>query len=619
MAYLIGTAGHVDHGKTTLIAALTGIDPDRLPEEKARGMTIDLGFAYVDVEGVGRVSIVDVPGHERFIKNMLAGASGVDVALLCVAADEGVMPQTREHFQILRLLEAKRMVVALTKCDLADREMIEYAKLDVAALLEGSPYEGCPNVEVAASRGVGVDELKNVLGEVIRALPPRDTTGKDWFLPIDRVFTIVGHGTVVTGTLARGAVHVGDEAELLPGGDRVRVRSIQTHGSASDHAEAGQRTALNIVGTKKELLHRGQALCAPGTLEETTCINIRLVEVAEIEHGERVRAHIGSGEFIGKVFLFDNAPGIAQLRLESPAACGKGQRLVLRRYSPPDLLAGGEVVTPSAKPRRKSDSKIAEIVQPTSDEPIAERILRVLSSKPSGTKTEEVCEALGMIANALGDAFEDLKKSERALGFAGVWLTPEQFDSLAERIRSALAKLHEANPRSSYHPKATVLQEAGVDWDPKPVDRLISRLAEERRVLVQGSGMRHPDFAIRLSDKQQELLSRVLEVMEKFGAVAPDAKELAGEAGAPPQAIEEIWRLGVETGQIVRVEEGMYYSRRTIEELETTVRQLGPRFTVAQFRDATGSSRKFALPLLQYFDEAKVTRRVGEERVVVEP
>lgn len=619
MAYLVGTAGHVDHGKTTLIAALTGMDPDRLPEEKARGMTIDLGFAYVDVEGVGRVSIVDVPGHERFIKNMLAGASGVDVALLCVAADEGIMPQTREHFQILRLLEAKRMVVALTKCDLADKEMIEYSKLDVATLLEGSSYEGCPIVEVAAARGVGVSELKSVLSEVIRALPPRDTTGKDWFLPIDRVFTIVGHGTVVTGTLARGSVRVGDEAELLPGGDRVRVRSIQTHGTASEQAEAGQRTALNIVGTKRELLHRGQALCAPGTLEETTCINVRLVQVAAIQHGERIRAHIGSGEFIGKVFLFDHAPRMAQLRLEMPAACGKGQRLVLRRYSPSELLAGGEVITPSAKPRRKSDPKIAEITQSACDDPLAERILRVLLAKPSGTRTEEVCEALGMNANALGDAFEDLKKSQRAYGFAGVWLTPKQFLALAERIRSALTKLHKENPRLSYHPKAMVLQEAGVDWEAKAVDRLVSRLAEERLVIVQGSGLRHPDFAIRLTDKQQELLRRVLEVMESFGAVAPDAKEVAGAAGAPPQAIEEIWRLGVETGQIVRVDEGMYYSRKTIESLEETVRRLGPRFTVAQFRDATGSSRKFALPLLQYFDEAKVTRRVGEERVVLEP
>ncbi|MBA3726440.1 MAG: selenocysteine-specific translation elongation factor [Armatimonadetes bacterium] len=618
MAYLIGTAGHVDHGKTTLIAALTGIDADRLPEEKARGMTIDLGFAYIELPEIGRVSIVDVPGHERFIKNMLAGASGVDVALLCIAADEGVMPQTREHFQILYLLEARRVVVALTKCDLADGDSRALAELDVRDLLTGSPYAGAPILEVSAHTGDGLTDLKDALAKALASLGPREQT-QSWFLPIDRVFTVAGHGTVVTGTLAAGTIKPGIEGELMPGSAKVRIRGIQTHGQQADHAEAGQRTALNVAGIRKEALHRGQAVGARGALFETTCVNVRLAPVADIKHGQRVRLHVGAGEFLGKLFLFDEAPGFGQIRLEGEIACAQGQRAVIRKYSPPTVLAGAEIVTPNAQTRRKSDKQIAGIAGGAggSAAGLPERIMVELKRWPTGAETETICEALGQSPQALGVAFESLKQDGKALGFAGRWLDADQYKEFVERIRAATMTLHGQNPQAAAVSKNRVVAESGIEWQPKAFDRLTAKMAEDGQIELHRGDLRHPNYKISLNEKQAALLDRTLSVMKLHGAVAPSMQDLALEVCAPPQAVSEMIRLGVETKQIIKVEENLFYPVETLDELKRKLRSLPKTFTVAEFRDVTGSSRKYALPILQYFDETKITKRIGDERVVI--
>lgn len=614
MAYLIGTAGHVDHGKTTLIAALTGIDADRLPEEKARGMTIDLGFAYVELEGIGRVSIVDVPGHERFVKNMLAGASGVDVALLCVAADEGVMPQTREHFQILQLLEARTLVVALTKVDFVDEDSAALAELDVASLIEGTAFAQAPILRVSAHSGVGVDELKATLRDAILGLGPRPATAA-WFLPIDRVFTVEGHGTIVTGTLASGSVSEGAHAVLMPGEHRARIRGVETHGERSTSAEAGMRTALNVTGVRKDALHRGQALGSAGSLFETDCLNVRLAALEPLEHGSRVRVHIGTGEFIGKLFLFDNAPGFGQLRLEEAAACARGQRIVIRRYSPPTVLAGGEIVTPNAKPRRKNDAAVGEML--FQEEGTGDRILELLARQPLGATTDSLCEALGETPQALGDAFERHKQSGSALGFAGRWLAPEHLPDVAERVRVAMNALHEKQAQSATVSKSQVLAESGLEWSAKSFDRLLAKLVDEGLVTARGSSLAHPEHRISLNEKQTALLERVIIAMTDAGATAPSPTDLAGSVGAPVQAIDEMIRLGIETGRLVKVDDGIFYPPAVLDEMKKTLRSFGRSFTVAQFRDATKSSRKYALPLLQYFDETRFTKRVDDERIVI--
>ena len=616
MAYLIGTAGHVDHGKTTLIAALTGIFADRLPEEKARGMTIDLGYAFIELEGIGKVSIVDVPGHERFIKNMLAGASGVEVALLCVAADEGVMPQTREHFQILRLLEARKLVVALTKVDGIDPESIDLAEMDVSQMLEGTEFADSPIVRVSAFTGEGLDALKGTLREAILALGPR-TLSKDWFIPIDRAFTVEGHGTVVTGTMASGVVTEFDEAELMPGNHRARIRGVESHGERSKTAEAGMRTALNVTGVRRDVIHRGQAIGSPGSLFDTNCLNVRLAPVGEIRHAERVRVHIGTGEYIGRVFLFDHAPGFAQLRLEESAACARGQRAVIRKYSPPEILAGAEIVTPNAKVRRKNDPDIATILSGEQVDDKASRVANVLSKHPLGISTEALCEALGESAQSLGDTLEQMKNSGAAVGFAGRWIDPAGLDSIETNVIEAIAEMHRKYPQSATVRKSEVLATSRIGWESKPFDRLLGRMAEKSSVLLRGNEIALPQHKIQLNEKQSALLSRVIQAMVEAGAAAPSLQDLAAKVGAPVQAIEEMLRLGIETGQLIRIDETLHYPPAVLDSLRELLRGFGKPFTVAEFRDATHTSRKYALPLLQYFDETRFTRRIGDERIVL--
>ena len=539
---------------------------------------------------------------------MLAGASGIDIALLCIAANESVMPQTEEHFQILKLLEAKSLIVALTKIDLIDQEGIELATAQVQELLRGSQYEGSQIINVSVRNGQGLEQLKSQLESAILN-QPESIKSTFWFMPIDRVFTIQGHGTVVTGTVATGQVLVGEKAELLPGRHEARIRSIQIHGVESKSAEKGQRCAMNVVGVKKEELHRGQAIGSINTLVETKCINISLISIAEIKHGERVRVHLGAGEFIAKIFLFDADANLAQLRLEESVACAKGQRIILRKYSPPLLLGGGDIVTPNAVLTKKNQ-KIS--VQSENS------LLDILNEATDGIETEVLCRALGRNAQQLGDEFEAIKSSGDAFSFAGIWVSHKNYKSVAETILASLLELHKETPQASHISKARLAQKLSTVWQGKPLDRLLAKLTEDGLLRMLGGELRHPDHEIELSERQRALLDKVVGAMKIGMAVAPNLETIAAKAGAPIPAIEEMMRLGVETGTIARVDNDLYYPIDTLIELEQVVRSLAPRFTVAQFRDKTGSSRKFALPLLQYFDEKRVTRRVDDDRIVIE-
>jgi selenocysteine-specific elongation factor len=472
-------------------------------------------------------------------------------------------------------------------------------------------------VRVSAHSGEGLDELKAALGLAITALGER-TLGKSWFLPIDRVFTVEGHGTIVTGTLASGRVSDFSEAELMPGAHRARIRSVESHGEKSGVSEAGMRTALNVSGVRKEAIHRGQAIGSPGSLFETSCLNVRLASVEEVKHAQRVRVHVGTGEAIGRVFLFDKAPGFAQIRLEEPTACARGQRLILRNYSPPTLLAGGEIVIPNAKPRRKNDAEVASLLEGGGEaETLAGRVRAELEKHSLGVSTERICEALGESPQSLGGTFEELKARDEALGFAGTWVASNHFSTVCSQVVQALLDLHGRKPQAAALAKAAVLSAAGLGWPGKSFDRLLAKMAEDGLVVVRGNEVAHIEHRISLNEKQSALLERVLAKMEEAGANAPSPPDLAAAVGAPVQAIEEMIRLGLETGTILRIDEGIYFPPSVLESLKTVVRGLGKSFTVAQFRDATQSSRKFALPILQHFDETRFTRRLGDERIVI--
>jgi selenocysteine-specific elongation factor len=614
MSKLIGTAGHVDHGKTTLIRALTGIDADRLPEEKRRGMTIDIGFAYMDLPEHGRVSIVDVPGHEKFITNMLVGALGIDVAMLCVAADEGVMPQTREHFQILELLPVQEMVVAMTRADLADEETRELAALDIQELIAPTRFKEAPIIPVSAVQGLGMDELRQALSDALRR--PQEAPPGPWYLPIDRVFAVKGHGVVVTGTLAQGKVAIGDRAFIEPGHVDVRVRAIHSHGDALEASEKGKRTAINLGGVKLEDVHRGQAIGEQGALFPTRVLDARVTWVGPYKHGMRVRVSLGAEEAIGKLFLSDQEPHLAQLRLETEVACALNQPLIIRRYSPPDLVAGGRVAVPQAKPRRKSES--VKVVSSDSDEDQA--ILEALAASPEGVMTDELARQLGRSVQGLGSALDRLQKNAQIIGFAGLWFENSRFDEARQRLLDALRQVHEANPTQAAVPRDRVLQRARLPWSGKPLERLLAALAEQGLLTIQGNLLRDPGFEVQLSGKQRALLERVKGAMDEAGINAPTPQDLARSLGVPPQAVDEMLRIGLDSQEVIRVADGIYYTREGLQTLMEKIRVFsgGKPFTAADLRDELGTSRKYTIPLLEYLDSIRFTMRVGDARVVRE-
>lgn len=610
MSKLIGTAGHVDHGKTTLIRALTGIDADRLPEEKKRGMSIDIGFAYIDLPEHGRVSIVDVPGHEKFLANMLVGALGIDVALLCVAADESVMPQTREHLQILELLPVERLVVALTRADLADDSIRELARAEVEELLEPTRFRDVPTLEVSAETGEGIEALRAALSEALSSADVGPSRG-DWYLPIDRAFTIKGYGTVVTGTLARGTVREGDSATILPGDLEARVRGIRRHDEPIAAGEKGMRLALNLGGVRLEDLRRGQMVGAPGAMFETSIVDARMRWLVRPKHAQRVRVSIGADEVIAKVFHSDLDEDVAQLRIERPVAAAIRQPLIIRRYSPPDLLGGGQVLVPQAVLRRKGDPVPAvEVEDPR------EAIL--LLADQGGASTETICRALGQTPQGLGETFEGLKASGRLLGFAGLWFTPAAFEAKTQVLLSALGALHESNPGVAAHPRERVVAGAKLDWSGKPLDRILAHLAASDRLVMRGNEIALPEFRVQLSERQSELLTRLERCLDESGANVPSEDEIARTLAIPPQAAREIVRLGLESGRLVRVAEGIHYTRGGLESIKRAIAEIAARgpFAASEVRDRLSTSRKYVIPLLEYLDATQFTLRQGDRRIL---
>jgi len=610
MAKLIGTAGHVDHGKTTLIKALTGIDADRLPEEKARGMTIDIGFAYVDLPGFGRVSIVDVPGHERFVSNMLVGALGIDVALLCVACDEGVKPQTTEHFQIISLLPVDQMVVALTRADLADAETIELAKMEVAEMLNGTRFENSPLVPVSSTSGDGLPELKEKLVDGLKRSKPK-RKGL-WYLPIDRAFTVKGHGCVVTGTLVRGNVKPGDRAFLEPGHREVRIRSIHSHNESLDEAEPGRRTALNLSGARAEDVRRGLTLGEAGSVFETSCFDARINWLKEPKHAERVRVAVGAAEVLGKVFLDKEDSSLAQLRLQEPIAAALGQPVILRRHSPPDLMGGGTVEVPVSKPRRKS----GRVQAPRDD--LVGQVRSTIGETSLGVETGEVCRRLGRSQQELGEAFETLLKQEEAIGLAGVWLLTSDWEHLTSAVRASLRERHEKQPTAAWQSREAVFRDAGFQWTGKTLDRAVAAMAAIGVIEVNGAAVRLPEFKVKLTDRQADFLSRVKGELERQSVTTPNAHEIAQSLRVPMPAVEEVLKLGQLAGEVLLLEGGVSYTPRQIDAIRSTLKsRFGSKpFSAGEARDALGASRKYVIPLLEFLDKQGFTLRVGDNRII---
>jgi selenocysteine-specific elongation factor len=628
---IIGTAGHVDHGKTTLIKALTGTDPDRLKEEQERGMTIDLGFARLILPDGTRAGIVDVPGHEKFIKNMLAGAGGVDVALLVIAADESVMPQTSEHVDILRLLDVKQGVIALTKIDTVEEEWISAVEEDIRKRLKGTFLEAAPIVRVDSLRGVGTAELRKALMSAASRITPRDPT-VPFRLPIDRVFTRPGHGTVVTGTLLAGTLRTGDTVEILPQQKVSRIRGLQMHGEKCSEAHPGSRVAVNLAGVDVEEVTRGSVLAPTGVFPPTQIIDAELSMLPgaarPLANRARVRLHIGTDEVIGRVQvlgaeqILPGESGFVQFRAENIFAAARGDLCIVRTYSPMQTIAGGLVLDTHPGRHRRMDPAVTEALRARRRGGAADLVSTVLGTKPYGCACAEIVQQLAVSEKEVETALLQLQQdgTVQPLGRDRYILTTHIAAVLA-RAHQLVESFHRNHPLKPGIPREELRVSLGRGVDQKAFNALLAAWTAAGALRVEGPHVALPNFEITLSPKQQALLHRVAAVYEAAGLHAPLADDVCRAVGAPPDAVLAMLRIGAARGEFIPLDEGLWYHHTAATRARGILEDLGKdgrEISVGEFRDATGTSRKYAVPLLEYFDSVGITRRRGDNRVLTE-
>ena len=619
--YVIGTAGHVDHGKSTLVKALTGIDPDRFPEEKAREMTIDLGFAWMALPSGREVSIVDVPGHERFIKNMLAGVGAIDLALLIVAADESVMPQTREHLAILNILQITRGLVVVTKTDLVDEELVDLVKAEVEDTLQGTSFEGCPMVGVSAYTGDGLEELKATMDSILDETDARQDLGRPR-LPIDRCFTISGFGTVVTGTLIDGTLTVGQEIELAGSGQRARVRGLQSHKTKVDATDPGVRLAVNLSGLSKGEVERGEILTIPGWLKPTYRLDARLRMGKNapnpLKHNQGVTFHLFTSEASARVRLLDadrltaGQEGWVQLLLADPLPAVKGDFFVIR--SSEDTLGGGQIVDPNPRRRyRRFDDDVIDRLMTLDQGTGGDIIISVAEqwgpcdmttlSQRTNLSPEEVTERVSQLTGeghlvSLGEFGGDAD---------AVVYSAQGWGILKSKVASALQLYHTQYPLRHGVPAQEIRSRLNLS---QPVyQRALARLVEEQIVVDERQSLRLPDHEITLTPKMEEEASAYLNSLQKDPYSPPSDQRVS----------PELLGVLIDQGKVVRVTDGVIFDASAYREMtERIVQHLKDQgnITVAEARTMFNTSRKYILPLLEHMDQQQITRRTGDERVL---
>lgn len=630
---ILGTAGHIDHGKTSLVKALTGIDCDRLPEEKARGITIDIGFATLDL-GDFRLGIVDVPGHERFVKNMLAGATGIDLVVLIVAADDSVMPQTREHLEILKLLGLRHGVIALTKCDLVDETTREVAELEVHELVQGSFLANAPIIRTSAHTGLGLEELKEAIHAECRKV--EEQTGQQWFrMAIDRSFIVQGHGTVVTGSVTAGSVKVGDEVEWQPRGERVRVRSLQNHDRPVEEVHRGMRAAINLAGVRHEDVVRGQEVATPGYLQPARVVTVRLHCLADvkkpIKHRAPVRFHVGTSEIMGRVSLLDCdqvAPGgwaLAQLFLEEPATCTWGQPFVVRGPSATSTLGGGQVLQPVARKVRRRHLDVLERIEKLWTGNPEERALTVAwFGGFTGFTLADLVRGANLAPDQASQLIENLTGEGKLVSISlghgrQLLLHADMVKELDERLLQVLGKLHQENPLMTSHDRQKVLAQLEYIGDAALVQGAIERLIKARKIVGDARRIARADFKPKLSANLLKLRDKVVAAYREAAFQPPEPASFAPQAGGNAANLKDLFDVLCAEGQLTHISDNIYlYSdaeqemrRRVTERLQT-----GPGATVAEIRDLLGTTRKYAVPLCEYLDRVGVTKREGDLRVL---
>ena len=626
---VVGTAGHIDHGKTSLVKALTGIDTDRLPEEKARGITIDLGFAFLEEPGGLTIEIVDVPGHERFVKNMLAGVGGIDLAMLVIAADEGVMPQTREHLAICSLLHIKAGLIALTKADLVEPDWLELVREDVAGSVRDTFLAGAPILPVSAKTGQGLDDLRAALRTLAEAVPQRETDQLPR-LPIDRVFTVKGFGTVVTGTLTAGALGVDDRVEVYPRKTEAKIRGLQTHSHPVTSARAGQRTAVNLQGLERAAIARGDVVGLPGTLVPSLLVDgtLELLKDAPrpLRSRARVRFHVGTSEIMARALLLDRtelAPGetsFARFRLEGPLVARPGDRFVVRSYSPVVTIGGGTLLdVDPPRFKRKGPALVAHLtlLQAGNPEAVLEEHVRHMGA--AGVRLGTLAGRVPFGPAQLRGLLDALQAAGRVIAVDRDWfIHPDSFARLRTLVVDALGAFHHASPLKPGMSREELRSRAG-GADERVFAFLLSSLGVDGTVKTERDKVRLASHEVRLSPEQQRIIDHLEGDFLRAEAAPPSAEEALGRAGLGGDEEHELFQVLVQAGKLVRVKESLFFHARALDTIQTKLvallrerKEIGP----ADIKDLLGISRKYAIPLLEFFDQRRVTARVGERRVL---
>lgn len=632
---VLGTAGHVDHGKTSLIRALTGIETDRLKEEKKRGITIELGFAFIDLPCGHRLGIIDVPGHEKFVKNMVAGASGIDLVAFVIAADEGIMPQTREHFEICQLLGVKRGLIVLTKKDLVDPEWLEMVQEDVRTYFEGSFLEEAPMVVVSSTTGEGIDEVRQTVDSLVRDSEFSEAHGP-FRLPVDRVFSMKGFGVVVTGTSISGRINVGDDITVYPQGRTAKIRGIQVHGQDVDMVEAGKRTAINIQGLEKDMLDRGDMLATPGCLQPSYMFDCDFLYLSSnekrLKNRTRVRVHAGTAEIMGRVVLLDDeelAPGAlasVQLLLEEPFVVWPGDHYVVRSYSPVATIGGG-VILGNAPPKRRrfreSNRQVFDLYHTGSLEDIA--LLHLTEAGIAGLTLDALSVKMGQFGKRFKKVLEVPISSRRILVVESDrqrMIATDTFAALADKMQRLLAAFHQDNPMLPGLSKEELRTRLDPGLDQRLFQMLLADQSKKNQVAVDESLIRLATHEVSLKEDAQSLRQEMTEYYRKAGLNTPTVKELVEHfSGNSASLVREVLAVLVREQLIVKVSEDLYFHADVLAELEQRlvafIKKEG-EIDAPRFKDLTGLTRKFSIPLLEHFDKVKVTIRVGDKRVLRE-
>lgn len=632
-AVIVGTAGHIDHGKSALVRALTGTDPDRLEEEKRRGITIDIGFANLELDAPSgepvRLGFVDVPGHERFVRNMLAGVGGIDLVMLVISAEESIKPQTREHFDIVRLLSVQRGITVLTKADLVDRDTLEVVRMEVAEYLKGSFLDpaASPIIAVSAKTGEGLDELKGELARLASEVPAKDSKAA-FRLPIDRVFSMKGFGTVITGTLIAGSVAPEQEVEVHPGGRRLRVRGVQVHGEPAARAIAGQRTALNLAGIETSDLARGMMLTDAGLFQSTERVIVKLdllPSAKALRDGARVHFHAFTAETIAEIKLLEGKlvkpgeSGYARLKLDNPLLLLPGDRFIVRQFSPVITIGGGQVLDAIEPPRRmKAVERLAfaqRVANATSQEALLARVMR---RGIAGLSLGEAIAETGRRRPAIEQLALALTKQKKIVVAGELMVSADDFACSRSAVLRAIEAFHKANPLVAGLNQEQLREQ--LELPPEVYRALIASLVGEKKIELSGEQVRGAGRGVVLRDDEAESKQKIEQAFATAGLQVPLLKDVLASVPIDQARAQKIVTLLLRDRVLVKLGDDLVFHHSALTSLRQQVaaqKKTAPKLNVASFKDLFGITRKYAIPLLEYLDRERVTKRVGDERVIL--